>query len=79
MTTIELIRALRRINVQTGSLVCLGCGYEHDCGIHGCHIIREAACLIQQQQTQIDRMSALVFDEKMPLPCGSGTEKLGGT
>lgn len=37
-----LIEALRRLSVQTGSIACLGCGYEHDCGIHGCAIIRAA-------------------------------------
>lgn len=29
-------------SVQTGSLVCLGCGYEHNCGIKGCALIRAA-------------------------------------
>lgn len=43
MTANELIKALRRLKVQTGSLACLGCGHEHNCGIHGCAIIREAA------------------------------------
>lgn len=53
MTPIELIRALRRLKVQTGSLACLGCGYEHDCGIHGCRIMREAVILIEQQTARI--------------------------
>ena len=43
MKTDELIKALGRLKVQTGSLVCLGCGYEHNCGVHGCAIAREAA------------------------------------
>ena len=38
----KLIAALRMMQVETGSLVCLGCGYEHNCGTHGCAIIREA-------------------------------------
>ena len=38
----QLIDALRRMQVETGSLVCLGCGREHNCGVHGCAIIREA-------------------------------------
>lgn len=42
MTTNELITALQRLKVESGSIVCLGCGYEHNCGIHGCAIIREA-------------------------------------
>ena len=39
----EILTALRRLKVETGSLACMGCGREHDCGIHGCRIAREAA------------------------------------
>lgn len=42
MTINELITALQRLKVETGSIACLGCGHEHNCGIHGCAIIREA-------------------------------------
>lgn len=42
MKTDELIKALGRLKVQTGSLVCLGCGHEHNCGLHGCALLREA-------------------------------------
>lgn len=38
----ELITALRRLKVETGSLACLGCGYEHGCSLHDCVIISEA-------------------------------------
>lgn len=44
----EIVRALRRLKVETGSLVCMGCGREHDCGIIGCRIVREAAELIEK-------------------------------
>ena len=44
----EIVRALRRLKVETGSLVCMGCGREHDCGILGCRIVREAAELIER-------------------------------
>lgn len=39
----DLLQALRRLKVETGSIACLGCGHEHNCDIHGCAIIREAA------------------------------------
>lgn len=42
MKTDELIEALGRLKVQTGSLVCLGCGHEHNCGLYGCALLREA-------------------------------------
>nr|DAD69362.1 MAG TPA: hypothetical protein [Siphoviridae sp. ctxS04] len=38
----DLIAALRRLKVQTGSLACLGCEQEHNCGVHGCRILQEA-------------------------------------
>lgn len=44
----EIVRALRRLKVETGSLACMGCGREHNCGILGCRIVREAAELIEK-------------------------------
>lgn len=48
MRTEDILAALRRVKVETGSLACMGCGCEHDCGIHGCRIMREAAELIEK-------------------------------
>lgn len=47
MKTDELIKSLQSLKVQTGSLACLGCGHEHNCGTGGCAIIREAADKLQ--------------------------------
>ena len=52
----RLVQALRRLKVETGSLVCMGCGHEHDCSVHGCAIIQEAVALIENQQRQIDAL-----------------------
>lgn len=57
MKTDELIEALRRLKVQTGSLVCLGCGHEHNCGMCGCAIIREAADKLQAVAEFCERRS----------------------
>lgn len=45
----DLLAALRRLKVQTGSLACLGCGQEHNCGIHGCAILREAIAFVEKK------------------------------
>lgn len=42
MTRTELIRALKGMQAETGSLICLGCGHEHNCTTQGCAIIRAA-------------------------------------
>ena len=49
----ELVNALRRLKVETRSLACLGCGHEHNCGVFGCAIIREATDRIANQNTHI--------------------------
>lgn len=46
----DLIRALRRIKVETGSLVCLGCGHEHNCSTHGCAVINKAVKRLEADQ-----------------------------
>ena len=48
MTTDELLKALARLRVETGSLACLGCGREHNCSTKGCAILRAAADLIER-------------------------------
>lgn len=47
MNSTELIKRLKQLKIQTGSIACLGCGYEHDCSIRGCRIIREAISAIE--------------------------------
>lgn len=38
----QLIHGLRQLKVQTGSLACMGCQHEDNCGIKGCALIRAA-------------------------------------
>lgn len=52
MTDQEMIKALRRLMVQPSSLACLGCGYEHSCGVHGCTLIRKAADRLEELEKQ---------------------------
>lgn len=47
----ELLQALRHMAPETGSLCCLGCGYERGCSIHGCAVIWAAV-------EEIERLAA---------------------
>ena len=58
----EIVKALRRLKVETGSLVCMGCGREHDCGILGCRIVREAAELIEKLADRCARYAEEIAD-----------------
>ena len=48
MTTNDLLEALARLRVETGSLACLGCGREHNCSTKGCRILRDTADLLER-------------------------------
>lgn len=61
MTDKELIASLRRLNVQTGSLACLGCGQEHNCGIHGCAILREAIAFVEKKLAEDRGRSVMTY------------------
>ena len=51
----ELVEALRDMKVETGSLVCLGCQYEDNCGIKGCAILKNAASAIDILPKEVGR------------------------
>lgn len=42
----QVIKNLRRLKVQTGSLACIGCPCEGGCSINGCAIIGDAIRLL---------------------------------
>lgn len=54
MPTKDLISKLRSLKIQTGSIACFGCGYEHNCGINGCRLVREAADRLEQYAHEIE-------------------------
>ena len=56
----EIVRALRRLKVETGSLVCMGCGREHNCGPIG---LLENGDIIEVELAQ-NRIHACVTDEE---------------
>ena len=57
----DLLAALRRLKVKTGSIACLGCGYEHNCSVHGCRIMRLAAERLEQLTGPVGRRKVMVY------------------
>ena len=60
----DLLAALRRLKVQTGSLACLGCGREHNCGIHGCAILREAIAFVEKKLAEDKSRSVMEYRDE---------------
>lgn len=64
MQTENIIKSLRRMAVNTGTLNCLGCGLEHNCGIHGCRVLREAADKLDELQQENDALFRAAMDNR---------------
>lgn len=58
MTNAELVAALRKLSVETGSLACLGCGHEHSCGTRGCALMRQAADALENTTRHVEALQA---------------------
>lgn len=57
----DLLAALRQLKVETGSLVCVGCGYEHNCGIHGCAILRKTIAWLERKLAEGKSRSVMEY------------------
>ena len=56
MKSEEIVKALRSMAVETGSLVCLGCGHEHNCSVHGCAMMSAAADAMENLRAENDAL-----------------------
>lgn len=54
----NLLKALGRLVVETGSLACLDCGWEQDCGVHGCAILRGVKAKLEEESARADEAEA---------------------
>lgn len=60
----NIIKSLRRMAANTGTLNCLGCGFEHNCGIHGCRVLKEAADKLDELQRENDALFRAAMDNR---------------
>lgn len=58
----KTLEELKHMKVETGSFVCLGCGYEHNCSIHGCAILRDAVACIDKLKRVLQESEAARAD-----------------
>lgn len=65
MQTENIIKSLRRMAVNTGTLNCLGCGFEHNCGIHGCRVLREAADRLEGLQLENNSLFQIAMQDSI--------------
>ena len=44
----KILSQLHSLKVETHSMACFGCGKEHNCGVHGCAVIRSGIEAIEE-------------------------------
>ena len=69
----EIVAALRRLKVETGSIACLGCGWENSCGTRGCRIMREAADMLENDETQAVALQRELALRQAQLDCAAAS------
>lgn len=74
----NLLQALRRLKVDTGSLACMGCGYERSCSVRGCAILLSAAAALEKNQW-INVKDRMPENEVDVLICAQRRYYKGGT
>lgn len=47
----EIVAGLRWLKPESGDFVCEGCDWENSCGARGCRIVREAADMLENDET----------------------------
>lgn len=63
----QLIHGLRQLKVQTGSLACMGCQHEDNCGIKGCALIRAAVEQLEVLQGFEEWLQQATSDKKQAI------------
>lgn len=63
----QLLHGLRHLKVQTGSLACMGCQHEDNCGIKGCALIRAAVEQLEVLQGFEEWLQQATSDKKQAI------------
>ena len=69
----EIVSGLRRQRVETGSIACLGCGWENSCGARGCRIMREAADMLENDESQAVALQRELALRQAQLDCAAAS------
>ena len=66
----ELAERLRHISMDVGTLTCLGCGHEHNCGTSGCAVLQEAADALEDKLKRTPLTADELFQSTPPVEGG---------
>lgn len=69
----EIVAALRWLRPESGDFACEGCGWENSCGVHGCRIMREAADMLENDESQAIALQRELALRQAQLDCAAAS------
>lgn len=69
----DIVRALRWLKPESGDFACNGCGWENSCGVHGCRIMREAADMLENDESQAVALQRELALRQAQLDCAAAS------
>lgn len=69
----EIVAGLRRLKPESGDFVCEGCGWENSCGARGCRIVREAADMLENDESQAVALQRELALRQAQLDCAAAS------
>lgn len=69
----DIVRALRWLKPESGDFICEGCGWENSCGTRGCRIVREAADMLENDESQVIALQRVLALRQAQLDCAAAS------
>ena len=67
----EIVAGLRWLRPESGDFACDGCGWENSCGARGCQIMREAADMLENDESQAVALRRELELKRAQLDCAA--------
>ena len=69
----EIVRGLRWLRPESGDFACDGCGRERNCDLLGCQIVREAADMLENDESQTVALQRELALRQAQLDCAAAS------
>lgn len=69
----EIVGGLRWLKPESGDFACEGCGWENSCDVRGCRIVREAADMLENDESQAVALQRELALRQAQLDCAAAS------
>lgn len=69
----DIVGGLRWLKPESGDFACEGCGWENSCGTRGCRIVREAADMLENDESQAVALQRELALRQAQLDCAAAS------